>query len=211
MYYVGVCSDLYRIFRLRGSTKCLGSDFCGLQQGVTMVTTRRSPEIWGIFQKIALKVLKIWKTTEKVSQQCKFLSKFFIFNARCGKNKNYIHKGYNRVSPKSYLEEVSMILSKNVEEIWRNYAIFQKFDRVFFGNSFKHTAKLKFYCFKGFGVETTEGSDVWRSFHKFSAHLSFFLKMWGIAPGSTCNFMTNELLGSGRNLSPQNACESFNF
>ena len=52
------CSDLCRILRLRGCTKCGGSDFSTVER---IFTIGQSPRIWGIFSKYALKLIKIEK------------------------------------------------------------------------------------------------------------------------------------------------------
>ena len=63
-----------------GSTKCLrGSDFSRVERHFTI---GQSPKIWGRFEKMALKLIKIYKTIGKIREKYMFFGKFIIFSGQ---------------------------------------------------------------------------------------------------------------------------------
>ena len=80
-------SNLCRIYRLRGSTKCLGSDFRGSEWNFTI---GQSPKIYGNFSKICIKISKNLKNYRENSRKNANFSEFFNFQeGDYGKYKEY--------------------------------------------------------------------------------------------------------------------------
>ena len=73
-------------FQVEGAAKCLESVFLGSGQNLT---TGKALKLWGIFQKFALKLFKIWKPAEKISEKFKDFKKIIFFARGVGKNKKF--------------------------------------------------------------------------------------------------------------------------
>ena len=79
-------SNLCRIFRLRGSTKCLGSP--SLEGRNEILLLGKALKFRLILQKYALKLIKFWKIIKKMLENANF-SDFFNFRGDNGKNNEY--------------------------------------------------------------------------------------------------------------------------
>ena len=76
---MGFCSNLCRIFRLRGVHKMFGgSDFSRVERNFLI---GQSPKIWGNFSKSCIKINKNLHNYCYNSRKCKFFGNFFNFQA----------------------------------------------------------------------------------------------------------------------------------
>ena len=74
---IALCSNLRKIFRLRGSTKCLrGPIFRGWNE---ILLLGKALKFGVIFQKYALTLIKNWKNWENSRKNANFLEYFLIF------------------------------------------------------------------------------------------------------------------------------------
>ena len=88
-------SNLFRIFRLRWSTKCLDSDFRGSERNFTI---GQSPKIWAKFSKICIKINKNVKNYWENPRKLQFSEYFLNFLAAIWENMDYnMNRLYCRV------------------------------------------------------------------------------------------------------------------
>ena len=120
---------------LRRSANVWVSDFLRVGRKFTIVKTIK---LGVIFQKYELKLIKIWKTIEKILEKCKFFVKFLIIgrNIICNyrKLRNWIWAFYNGGTGVEPPQKVDNFFNKFVETDNEKYKFnsFQNFLEIVF-------------------------------------------------------------------------------
>ena len=172
----------------------------------------QGPEVWGIFQKFARELLKIWNITEKIFEKCKIFTKFSFFARTIGKIRIIIYVGYNVggswASPRSYKIFNNFLKKKLINLL--NLSNFRKFGK-YFPQFCSKTIKYAEFSNRGWSSEDGEATRGWAFddfYPKFLWHPIIFFKK---PPDSLGNLMIYQTCWYWGRPSPPKARENFKF
>ena len=154
---------------MRGSTKCLWGPIFEGKKGILILG--KAIKFRVIFQKYALKLIKLWYIIEKIWEKCIFFRCFYFSACTMGKIRKIIWTGYNRVRGQS---------SPKVEKFSRYLSVLScKIKKL---NQF---TKILSIFWAGFGQKYKNN---WKKVCAFplnfsTCHFNFFRKFAGRPPG----------------------------